>query len=85
MKMNYLMLMFIIFCFRAEEKDVGSRLEKSKRHLRDLESSRSNRLKRFGGWVPDLLEKIEIAHKRGQFHEKPRGPFGKNRTFFFDR
>ena len=47
-----------------------------KRHLQTLEGSRSNRLKRFGAFMPQLIQKIDDAHKRGVFHQKPVGPVG---------
>lgn len=52
----------------------------NERNLHMLESSRSNRLRRFGEHVPALLSAIEEAHRRGQFKRKPRGPLGKNRV-----
>uniref|UniRef100_A0A8C7XFD9 Structural maintenance of chromosomes protein 6 n=1 Tax=Oryzias sinensis TaxID=183150 RepID=A0A8C7XFD9_9TELE len=51
-------------------------IEASSRNLRILESSRSNRLRRFGEHMPNLLDAIEVAHRRGQFKHKPRGPLG---------
>lgn len=42
-----------------------------------MESSRSNRLRRFGEHMPTLLNAIEEAHRKGQFKHRPRGPLGK--------
>ncbi|XP_075238134.1 structural maintenance of chromosomes 6 isoform X2 [Lycorma delicatula] len=30
----------------------------------------------YGHWMPGLIERIENAHQRGMFKEKPRGPLG---------
>uniref|UniRef100_A0A8C4F720 Structural maintenance of chromosomes protein 6 n=1 Tax=Dicentrarchus labrax TaxID=13489 RepID=A0A8C4F720_DICLA len=48
-----------------------------RRNLKTMESSRSNRLRRFGEHMPTLLNAIQEAHKRGQFKHRPRGPLGK--------
>nr|XP_020488558.2 LOW QUALITY PROTEIN: structural maintenance of chromosomes protein 6-like [Labrus bergylta] len=59
------------------ELDVLQRsIEVNKRNLQTMESSRSNRLRRFGEHVPALLNAIEEAHKRGKFKQRPRGPLG---------
>uniref|UniRef100_A0A8P4G5T0 Structural maintenance of chromosomes protein 6 n=1 Tax=Dicentrarchus labrax TaxID=13489 RepID=A0A8P4G5T0_DICLA len=47
-----------------------------RRNLKTMESSRSNRLRRFGEHMPTLLNAIQEAHKRGQFKHRPRGPLG---------
>ena len=54
-----------------------SNKDQCRRHLRDLEASRNNKMRRFGAWVPELLQKIDDAFKNGRFHKKPRGPLGK--------
>ncbi|XP_077590063.1 structural maintenance of chromosomes protein 6 [Stigmatopora nigra] len=51
-------------------------LDTSEKNLRMTEASRSNRLQRFGEYMPGLLKAIQEAHKRGQFKQKPRGPLG---------
>lgn len=51
--------------------------EANRRNLQTMESSRSNRLRRFGEHMPTLLNAIQEAHKRGQFKHRPRGPLGK--------
>ncbi len=51
-------------------------MEANKRNLQTMESSRSNRLRRFGEHMPALLNAIQEAHRRGQFKHKPRGPLG---------
>ncbi|KAK7485360.1 hypothetical protein BaRGS_00023459 [Batillaria attramentaria] len=45
-------------------------------NLQTLQSARSNRLKRFGAWVPSAIAKIDEWHRQGRFHQKPRGPLG---------
>lgn len=41
-----------------------------------LKASRSNKLKRFGDNMPDLLDAIDKAYSKGQFIKKPMGPIG---------
>lgn len=60
-----------------EHETIKKSIEASSRNLRILESSRSNRLRRFGEHMPNLLGAIEVAHRRGQFKHKPRGPLGR--------
>ncbi|KAM4522033.1 structural maintenance of chromosomes protein 6 [Odontesthes bonariensis] len=51
-------------------------IEANKINLRTMESSRSNRLRRFGEQMPALLDSIQEAHRRRQFKQMPRGPLG---------
>uniref|UniRef100_A0A665WV21 Structural maintenance of chromosomes protein 6 n=1 Tax=Echeneis naucrates TaxID=173247 RepID=A0A665WV21_ECHNA len=62
--------------FRKEQAMLQRSTETKRRSLQTMESSRSNRLRRFGEHMPALLAAIEEAHKRGQFKRKPRGPLG---------
>ncbi|XP_029963674.1 structural maintenance of chromosomes protein 6 [Salarias fasciatus] len=61
---------------RKEQEFLMRSIEVNRRNLRTLESSRSNRLRRFGEHMPGLLSAIEDAYKKGQFKQKPRGPLG---------
>uniref|UniRef100_A0A673B0L4 Rad50/SbcC-type AAA domain-containing protein n=1 Tax=Sphaeramia orbicularis TaxID=375764 RepID=A0A673B0L4_9TELE len=61
---------------RREQDMLQRSIETNRRNLQTMESSRSNRLRRFGEHMPDLLNAIQDAHKRGQFKQKPRGPLG---------
>uniref|UniRef100_A0A7N8YBV2 Structural maintenance of chromosomes protein 6 n=1 Tax=Mastacembelus armatus TaxID=205130 RepID=A0A7N8YBV2_9TELE len=67
-------------CGRAKEEREQEVLQRSieanRRTVQTLESSRSNRLRRFGEHMPALLNAIQEAHKKGQFKHKPRGPLG---------
>ncbi|XP_068198387.1 structural maintenance of chromosomes protein 6-like [Antennarius striatus] len=72
-------------CSRVKEEQGKMRreqqlLQKSndayRRNLQTMESSRSNRLRRFGEHMPALLDAINEAHRKGQFKHKPRGPLG---------
>ncbi|KAM4528937.1 structural maintenance of chromosomes protein 6 isoform 1-T2 [Fundulus diaphanus] len=72
-------------CSRAKEEqgkmikeydELKKYVEASKRRLQTMESSRTNRLRRFGDLMPSLLEAIEEADRKGQFQRKPRGPLG---------
>uniref|UniRef100_A0A7N9AT89 Structural maintenance of chromosomes protein 6 n=1 Tax=Mastacembelus armatus TaxID=205130 RepID=A0A7N9AT89_9TELE len=62
--------------FRREQEVLQRSIEANRRTVQTLESSRSNRLRRFGEHMPALLNAIQEAHKKGQFKHKPRGPLG---------
>lgn len=62
---------------RKEQEGLQRSIDTNRRQLQSMESSRSNRLRRFGDHMPALLMAIEEAHKKGQFKHKPRGPLGK--------
>lgn len=61
---------------RREQEMLQRSIEANRRNLQTMESSRSNRLRRFGEHMPALLGAIQEAHKRGQFKQRPRGPLG---------
>ncbi|KAG8011310.1 Structural maintenance of chromosomes protein 6 [Nibea albiflora] len=61
---------------RREQEMLQRSIEAYRRNLQTMESSRSNRLRRFGEHMPALLNAIQEAHKRGQFKHRPRGPLG---------
>uniref|UniRef100_A0A8C4GSM1 Structural maintenance of chromosomes protein 6 n=1 Tax=Dicentrarchus labrax TaxID=13489 RepID=A0A8C4GSM1_DICLA len=61
---------------RREQEMVQRSIDVHRRNLKTMESSRSNRLRRFGEHMPTLLNAIQEAHKRGQFKHRPRGPLG---------
>uniref|UniRef100_A0A672HHW3 Structural maintenance of chromosomes protein 6 n=1 Tax=Salarias fasciatus TaxID=181472 RepID=A0A672HHW3_SALFA len=65
-----------IYSSSPEQEFLMRSIEVNRRNLRTLESSRSNRLRRFGEHMPGLLSAIEDAYKKGQFKQKPRGPLG---------
>ncbi|XP_030261656.1 structural maintenance of chromosomes protein 6 [Sparus aurata] len=61
---------------RREQEMLQRSVDANRRNLQTMESSRSNRLRRFGEHVPALVNAIEEAYKKGQFKQKPRGPLG---------
>ncbi|KAM9339091.1 structural maintenance of chromosomes protein 6 [Symphorus nematophorus] len=61
---------------RREQEMLQRSIDANRRNLQTMESSRSNRLRRFGEHMPALLNSIQEAHRRGQFKHKPRGPLG---------
>ena len=71
-----------IFLCRTDVNDATHRADAIQRQLRDLQGSRNNKLKLFGSWVPDLLQRVDQAIRRGKFHQKPIGPIG-NTLFLF--
>ncbi|XP_034044240.1 LOW QUALITY PROTEIN: structural maintenance of chromosomes protein 6-like [Thalassophryne amazonica] len=61
---------------RREQDDLFKSIEANRRRLQTMESSRSNRLRRFGEHMPALLDSIEEAYGKSRFKQKPRGPIG---------
>ncbi|XP_068433413.1 structural maintenance of chromosomes protein 6-like [Clinocottus analis] len=61
---------------KREQEVLQRSIEANRRNLQTMESSRSNRLRRFGEHMPSLLNSIQEAHRRGQLKHKPRGPLG---------
>ncbi|XP_053192059.1 structural maintenance of chromosomes protein 6 [Scomber japonicus] len=61
---------------RLEEKTVQASYESKLKRKNQLLASRSNKLKRFGDLVPDLLGAIAEAHATGRFVKRPVGPIG---------
>lgn len=61
---------------RREREVLHRSIDANRRNLQTMESSRSNRLRRFGEHMPTLLNAIQEAHRKGQFKHKPRGPLG---------
>ncbi|XP_056111975.1 structural maintenance of chromosomes protein 6 isoform X2 [Rhinichthys klamathensis goyatoka] len=59
-----------------EEKNIQVSLEFKLKRKKQLMASRSNRLKRFGDHMPELLELIDKAFAQGRFVKKPVGPIG---------
>uniref|UniRef100_A0A2I4D4M6 Structural maintenance of chromosomes protein 6 n=1 Tax=Austrofundulus limnaeus TaxID=52670 RepID=A0A2I4D4M6_AUSLI len=61
---------------KKELEELQKSIDGNKRKVQTMESSRSNRLRRFGEHMPALLNAIQEAHRRGQFKHRPRGPLG---------
>ncbi|KAJ6634537.1 hypothetical protein lerEdw1_013983 [Lerista edwardsae] len=61
---------------KKEELGLKQTLDSQQRQLRELKESKTNRLRRFGQYMPDLCEAIENAYRQRQFKHKPIGPFG---------
>ncbi|KAL7862168.1 hypothetical protein SRHO_G00136090 [Serrasalmus rhombeus] len=59
-----------------EEKNIQVSLETKLKRKNQLTASRSNRLRRFGDRMPELLESIDKAYAQGRFIKKPVGPIG---------
>uniref|UniRef100_A0A8C5R417 Structural maintenance of chromosomes protein 6 n=1 Tax=Leptobrachium leishanense TaxID=445787 RepID=A0A8C5R417_9ANUR len=59
-----------------EKHDLEQKMEQHNRKLREFQDSRTDRLKRFGQNMPDLLAAIDEAARNGQFKKKPVGPLG---------
>ncbi|MEQ2313823.1 hypothetical protein AMECASPLE_005848 [Ameca splendens] len=61
---------------RVEAKSVQFAYESKLKRKNQLLASRSNKLKRFGDHVPDLIAAINEACAAGHFIKKPIGPIG---------
>ncbi|XP_029568705.1 structural maintenance of chromosomes protein 6 [Salmo trutta] len=61
---------------RLEEKNIQVSMEAKLKRKNQLLASRSNKLKRFGDNMPDLLDTIDKAYIQGRFTKKPLGPIG---------
>ncbi|XP_042359511.1 structural maintenance of chromosomes protein 6-like isoform X2 [Plectropomus leopardus] len=61
---------------RREREVLQRSIDANRKNLQTMESSRSNRLRRFGEHMPALLNAIQEAHRNGQLKHKPRGPLG---------
>ncbi|XP_022606022.1 structural maintenance of chromosomes protein 6-like [Seriola dumerili] len=59
-----------------EERNIQVSYESKLKRRDQLLASRSNKLKRFGDHVPDLLGSIAEAYATGRFLKKPIGPIG---------
>ena len=62
---------------RLEERNIHVLYESKLRRKNQVLASRSNKLKRFGDNVPDLLGAIAEAYATGRFLKKPVGPIGR--------
>lgn len=51
-------------------------LTERSRNIDRIEQSRNETLQRFGPQYPEIVRRIEDAHKRGVFKKKPLGPIG---------
>ncbi|XP_035766941.1 structural maintenance of chromosomes protein 6 [Neolamprologus brichardi] len=61
---------------RLEERNVQASYESKLKRKNQLLASRSNKLKRFGDQVPDMMSAISEAHATGRFLKRPVGPIG---------
>uniref|UniRef100_A0A8D0ARF5 Structural maintenance of chromosomes protein 6 n=1 Tax=Sander lucioperca TaxID=283035 RepID=A0A8D0ARF5_SANLU len=61
---------------KSKQEVLQRSIDANRRNLQTMESSRSNRLRRFGEHMPTLLNAIQEAHRKGQLKHKPRGPLG---------
>uniref|UniRef100_A0A3Q4GIK2 Structural maintenance of chromosomes 6 n=1 Tax=Neolamprologus brichardi TaxID=32507 RepID=A0A3Q4GIK2_NEOBR len=57
-----------------EERNVQASYESKLKRKNQLLASRSNKLKRFGDQVPDMMSAISEAHATGRFLKRPVGP-----------
>ncbi|XP_045158887.2 structural maintenance of chromosomes protein 6-like isoform X2 [Mercenaria mercenaria] len=53
-----------------------TQIDKHQKNLQSLRASQGNRLKRFGSFMPQLIQTVEEYARLGRFHKKPIGPLG---------
>ncbi|XP_041828358.1 structural maintenance of chromosomes protein 6 [Melanotaenia boesemani] len=61
---------------RMEERSIQVSYESKMKRKNQLLASRSNRLKRFGDNIPDLINSVAEAYAAGRFLKRPVGPIG---------
>lgn len=76
MALNCVKLLTVVLFYRMDVNSMKSHEDKRKKQLNDLLSAKNDRLARFGPYMPTLLQHIEERYRRGEFHQKPRGPLG---------
>uniref|UniRef100_A0A8C4NYP3 Structural maintenance of chromosomes protein 6 n=1 Tax=Dicentrarchus labrax TaxID=13489 RepID=A0A8C4NYP3_DICLA len=66
----------LFLLIRLEERNIQVLYASKLKRKNQLLASRSNKLKRFGDHVPDLLDSIAEAYATGRFLKRPVGPIG---------
>ena len=60
---------------RRQVSSLSHKISEQQATIRRLQSARTDRLRGFGEWMPQLIQAINQAGK--QFSQKPIGPIGK--------
>ncbi|KAM3930475.1 structural maintenance of chromosomes protein 6 [Leptodactylus fuscus] len=58
------------------ERDQKQRVDNLNRQIKELQDSKTDRLRRFGQHMPALLAEIDEAYRQRRFRKKPIGPLG---------
>lgn len=66
----------LLMLTRLEERNIQVSIASKLKRKSQLLASRTNKLKRFGDQVPDLLASISEAYTTGRFLKRPVGPIG---------
>lgn len=66
----------VVCLLRKEECELKAIYDSQQQQLRQLKESKTNRLKRFGQYMPALCDAIERAYQQRRFKYKPIGPLG---------
>jgi len=61
---------------KMECQDARTRQDAIKKSLQGLTAGKRNKLQLFGRQMPEFVQKIQEACKRGNFKKEPRGPIG---------
>lgn len=62
--------------FVNTERDHHHKVESLRRQIKELQDSKTDRLRRFGQNMPALLAEIDEAYRQRRFRKKPIGPLG---------
>lgn len=63
--------------YSQESQSLEQRRNKVNKNLSTMTDARKDKIKRFGAYMPKLLQHIEEHVRRGAFHKRPLGPIGK--------
>ncbi|XP_071999719.1 structural maintenance of chromosomes protein 6 [Engystomops pustulosus] len=58
------------------ERDQKQKVDNLRRQIKELQDSKTDRLRRFGQHMPALLAEIDEAYRQRRFRKKPIGPLG---------
>ncbi|XP_033729269.1 structural maintenance of chromosomes protein 6-like, partial [Pecten maximus] len=64
------------YTHNAEQQNVETRVRQVKKDLQNLSEAKKDNIRRFGPYMPTLLQHIEERCRRHQFHRRPVGPIG---------
>lgn len=64
------------YTLNAEQQNIETRVRQVNKDLQNLRAARNDNIRRFGAYMPTLLQHIEERCRRHQFHRRPVGPIG---------
>ncbi|OWF41408.1 Structural maintenance of chromosomes protein 6 [Mizuhopecten yessoensis] len=64
------------YTLQTEQQTIETRARQIKKDLQNLCEAKKDNIRRFGAYMPTLLQHIEERCRRHQFHRRPVGPIG---------